>query len=213
MAASALRMQYVNLAHQSETAELGMWAFIASEIMFLGGLFAAYAFYRLLHEAGVEAAAAHTKLAIGSVNTAVLLSSSFVISWASLAARDGESRFAGNLIGAAAMLGMVFLALKGVEYAQEINEHLWPGRFFMLDTDEPRIGEVFYFLYWTFTGLHALHLLVGIGAAGFIATRARRGDYSPAYHTPVRVLTLYWHFVDLVWIFLFVLIYLPGRSL
>ena len=213
MAGPALQMQYADLAHQSETAELGMWGFIASEIMFLGGLFAAYAFYRLLHEGGIEEAARHTKLAIGSVNTAVLLSSSFVMSWASAAAKDGDGRFAGSLLRVAAALGGVFLALKGFEYAQELNEHLWPGPYFAIDTSDRSSGEVFYFLYWLLTGIHALHLLIGVGATGVIAYRARRGAYSPAYHTPVRVLSLYWHFVDLVWIFLFVIIYLPGRSL
>ncbi|HEX3953674.1 MAG TPA: cytochrome c oxidase subunit 3 [Stellaceae bacterium] len=212
MSESALEMQYVDLAHQSETAELGMWGFIATEVLFLGGLFAAYFIYRYLHAAGVAAAASHTKIVIGSINTAILLTSSVVMSWASLAARDGESRFSGRLMWIAAALGAAFLALKGVEYAQELGEHLWPGPHFALDTPEPRVGEVFYFMYWLMTGIHALHLLVGIGVIAFTARRAGRGEFSPEYHSPVRVVSLYWHFVDIVWIFLFVLIYLPGRS-
>src|ERR1700740_2509674 len=134
-------MQYVDLAHQSETAELGMWGFIATEVLFLGGLFAAYSFFRYLHPAGVAAAASHTKIVIGSVNTAVLLTSSFVMSWASLAARDGASRLGGRLMWVAAVLGMVFLCLKGIEYTEEIGEHLWPGPNFSLDIVEKRIGE------------------------------------------------------------------------
>ena len=90
---------------------------------------------------------------------------------------------------------------------------MWPGEDFSLAGTAPRIGEVFYFFYWLMTGIHALHLMVGIGAVAVVARRAYRGDFSRAYHTPVRVVILYWHFVDIVWIFLFALLYLPGRSL
>ncbi|HEX3862809.1 MAG TPA: cytochrome c oxidase subunit 3 [Stellaceae bacterium] len=213
MSVPVLEKQFVDLAHQSETAELGIWGFIATEVLFLGGLFAAYSVYRYLHPAGVAAAAAHTKIVIGSVNTAILLTSSFIMSWASLAASGGESRLAGRLMWIAAALGLTFIGLKGIEYAQEIGENLWPGAGFSLDTAEPKVGEVFYFLYWVMTGIHAAHLLVGVAALAIIGRRANSGAYSRAYHSPVRVVSLYWHFVDVVWIFLFVLIYLPGRSL
>jgi cytochrome c oxidase subunit III len=208
-----LEKQYVDLAHQSETAELGIWGFIATEVLFLGGLFAAYTVYRHLHPQAVAEAASHTKIVIGSVNTAVLLTSSFVMSWASLSAAGGASRLAGRLLWAAAGLGIVFIALKGYEYAQEIGEHLWPGPNFSLGTAEPKVGEVFYFLYWVMTGIHAAHLLVGIVVLALIGWRATHGAYSRAYHSPIRVASLYWHFVDVVWIFLFALIYLPGRGL
>lgn len=212
MSEDVLKKQFVDLAHQSETAELGIWAFIATEVLFLGGLFAAYSFFRYLHPVAVAAAASHTNLAIGAANTVVLLSSSFFMSWASLAASDGESRLAGGLMAVAAVLGIAFLGLKAVEYTEDLREHLRPGPGFSLPTPDPKIGEVFYFLYWLVTGIHALHLLVGIGAVLVIADRARRGVFTRAYHAPVRVVSLYWHFVDVVWIFLFVLIYLPGRG-
>lgn len=212
MSEHVLEKQFVDLAHQSETAELGIWGFIATEVLFLGGLFAAYSFYRYLHPEAIVEAARHTKIVIGSVNTGVLLTSSFFMSWASLAARDGKSRLLGWLMLIAAGLGVVFIALKGVEYGQEIGEHLWPGQHFSLEVAEPREAEVFYFIYWLLTGIHALHLMVGIGAIGVIARRALRGKFSAAYHSPVRVVSLYWHFVDIVWIFVFVLIYLPGRG-
>lgn len=213
MSDSVLQPQYVDLAHQSETAELGIWGFIATEVLFLGGLFAAYSFYRYLHPHGVAEAARHTKLVIGSANTVVLLTSSFLMSWASFAARAGQSRPCGRLMWGAAGLGVVFVILKGVEYTQEIGEHLWPGPSFVLQTNEPRVGEVFYCLYWLTTGIHALHLLVGIVVVAFVAWRANRGEFSLTYHAPVRVVSLYWHFVDIVWLFLFAVIYLPGRSL
>jgi cytochrome c oxidase subunit 3 len=213
MSTAPLQTQYVDLAHQSETAELGMWGFIATEVLFLGGLFTAYCFYRFLHPMGVEEAARHTKLVIGGINTLVLLTSSFIMSWASLAARDGASRLSGRLMLVVAGLGLLFLGLKALEYSQEIAEHLWPGASFALATTDPGAGQVFYFLYWLMTGVHAAHLLVGVLIVAAIARRAARGEFSRAYHAPVRVVSLYWHFVDIVWIFLFVLIYLPGRSL
>ena len=212
MSEHVLEKQFVDLAHQSETAELGIWGFIATEVLFLGGLFAAYSFFRYLHPQGVAAAAAHTNLPIGAANTAVLLTSSFFMSWASLAARDGASRLAGRAMFAAAGLGIVFLALKAIEYAEDIHEHLWPGPSFSLPTADPKAGEVFFFTYWLLTGIHALHLVVGVGAILVIAERARRGAFTHAYHSPVRVVSLYWHFVDIVWIFVFALIYLPGRG-
>jgi cytochrome c oxidase subunit 3 len=212
MSEQTLEKQFVDLAHQSETAELGIWGFIATEILFLGGLFAAYSVFRYLHPQAVAAAAAHTNLPIGAANTAVLLTSSFFMSWAALAARDGESGLASRLLFAAAALGIAFLALKAIEYAEDLHEHLWPGPGFSLPTADPKAGEVFFFIYWLLTGIHALHLLVGVGALIVIGRRAKSGAYSPAYHSPVRVVSLYWHFVDIVWIFLFALIYLPGRS-
>ncbi|HWD58471.1 MAG TPA: cytochrome c oxidase subunit 3 [Stellaceae bacterium] len=212
MSEHVLEKQFVDLAHQSETAELGIWGFIATEVLFLGGLFAAYGFFRYLHPAAIAQAAAHTDLKIGAANTALLLTSSFFMSWASLAARDGESRIVARVMFVAAALGVVFLGLKAIEYTDDIHEHLWPGPGFSLPTADPKAGEVFYFIYWLLTGIHALHLMAGIGAILVIANRARHGVFTRAYHAPVRVVSLYWHFVDIVWIFLFALIYLPGRG-
>ncbi|HEX5321264.1 MAG TPA: cytochrome c oxidase subunit 3 [Stellaceae bacterium] len=210
---TALGEQYPDLAHQGETAEYGMWGFIATEVLFLGGLFVAYTFYRYLHPLGVAEAAKHTKIVIGSANTAILLTSSFFMSWASVAARNGEGRLCARLMAVTAGLGALFIVLKGIEYGQEIGEHLWPGPSFRIDTAEPRVGEVFYFLYWVMTGIHALHLTIGVAAVAAIARRSAKGEFSRVYFAPVRVVSLYWHFVDVVWVFLFALIYLPGRGL
>lgn len=212
MSEHVLERQFVDLAHQSETAELGIWGFIATEVLFLGGLFVALGFFRYLHPLAVAAAAAHTDLKIGAANTAVLLTSSFFMSWASLATRDGENRIAARVMLVAAALGVVFLGLKAIEYTDDFHQHLWPGPGFSLPTPDPKAGEVFYFIYWLLTGIHALHLIVGIGAILVIANRAQRGVFTRAYYSPVRVLSLYWHFVDIVWIFVFAQIYLPGRG-
>jgi len=213
MSAGPLQMQYADLAQQRDTAELGIWAFLATEVLFLGGLFAAYSFYRYLHPYGVAEAARHTYIAIGATNSVILLASSFVMSWAALAVQGGAMRLGGRLMMLVAGLGVLFVVLKGVEYAGELSEHLWPGPSFAIATDEPRVGEVFYAMYWLLTGVHALHLMIGVIAVVVIGRRVLRGAFSRDYHVPVRVVSLYWHFVDVVWIFLFVIIYLPGRHL
>lgn len=172
----------------------------------------AYSFFRYLHPVGVAEAASHTNLTIGAANTAVLLTSSFFMSWASLEVREGESRAVGWLMFITAGLGIAFIVLKAAEYTEDLHEHLWPGESFVLPISDPKVGEVFFFLYWLLTGIHALHLLAGVIAILVIACRARHEAFSRAYHSPVRVVSLYWHFVDIVWIFLFALIYLPGRG-
>jgi cytochrome c oxidase subunit III len=212
MSERVLEKQFVDLTHQGETAELGIWGFIATEVLFLGALFMAYSVFRYLHPQAVAAAAAHTNLAIGAANSAVLLTSSFFMSWASLAAREGDSRHLSRGIFVAAGLGVAFLGLKALEYGEDLRQHLWPGPGFSLPIADPKAGEVFFFIYWLLTGLHALHLLVGVAALTAIGWRAGRGGYSRVYYSPVRVVSLYWHFVDIVWIFLFVVIYLPGRG-
>ena|SRR5579872_681826 len=210
MARSLPQRHYASPRYQAETAELGMWGFIATELLFLGALFAAYGFYRQLHEAGMAAAARHTNLLIGSANTAILLTSSFIVSWATASVRQNQPRFAARLLWVAASLGGIFLILKAIEYAQEVAAHRWPGPQFAHDTAQPLISEVFYSLYWLMTGVHAAHLLAGVIAFAVIAGRMSRQGAS--FITPVRVAGLYWHFVDLVWIFLFAMLYLPGRG-
>ena len=202
--------QFADLAQQDEAAQLGIWVFLATETLFFGVLLLGYAVLRHAYPDGFAEAGRDTKLLIGTVNTAVLLTSSATIAWAAHAAETGHRRLLVRLLATTAALGLVFLVLKGIEYAAEYNERLVPG----LNFDAARGGavELFYFLYFVLTGLHALHLSIGIGVICLIAVRARRGEFSPQYYTPVEVTALYWHFVDFVWIFLYPLIYLNGRS-
>jgi cytochrome c oxidase subunit 3 len=127
-------------------------------------------------------------------------------------ARLRESRFAALLLWAAALLGLVFLGLKGVEYSMEFHERLLPGLGFSFAGPQPQVAYLFFSFYFVVTGLHALHVAVGIAVLAIIGYRAHQRAYSDEYHSPITVAGLYWHFVDLVWIFLFALIYLPGRS-
>jgi cytochrome c oxidase subunit 3 len=204
--------QFADMRQQHDVAQLGMWVFLATEVLFFGGLIFAYCVYRSAYPAAFAEAARHTKIVIGTANTAILLTSSFLVAWAVAIVKLRQSRFAGALFWIAAFLGVVFLVLKGAEYTVEYNEHLLPGLNFSYPGAHARAVEMFFSFYIVATGLHAVHVVVGIAVLATIGMGARRRVYSDTYHSPATVAGLYWHFVDMVWIFLFALIYLPGRS-
>jgi cytochrome c oxidase subunit 3 len=172
----------------------------------------AYTWLRASYPEGVAEAGRHTKIVIGSVNTAVLLTSSLTMAWAVHAAEIGRRTALTRLLMVTALLGLLFLGLKGYEYHGEWTEHLVPGLNFHQDGPHARTIELFYFLYFLLTGIHGVHVTIGIALIALMAVRARRGAFSAGYYTPVEVTGLYWHFVDIVWIFLYPLIYLVGRS-
>jgi cytochrome c oxidase subunit 3 len=204
--------QFADLRQQEEVAHLGMWVFLSTEVLFFGGLLLLYYAYRVGYPTGFSEAARHTDIVIGTINTAVLLTSSFAVAWAVAAVRIDEGRLAALLLGVAALLGLVFLGLKGVEYLKEYHEHLVPGLNFRFDGAQADSVELFFVFYFVATGLHAVHLIIGIVALAVMAARAARCPMTPHRRNAVSVTGLYWHFVDAVWIFLFALIYLPGRS-
>jgi cytochrome c oxidase subunit 3 len=204
--------QFVDMRQQHDVAQLGMWVFLATEVLFFGGLILAYCVYRVGYPIGFAEAARHTRIIIGTANTAILLTSSFLVAWAVAAARLRESRFSALLVWSAGLLGLLFLGLKGVEYSIEYREHLLPGLGFAFSGPQSNAVHLFFSFYLVATGLHAVHVAIGIAILAIIGLRARRNAYSDTYHSPITVAGLYWHFVDLVWIFLFALIYLPGRS-
>ncbi|MGZ3183684.1 MAG: cytochrome c oxidase subunit 3 [Telluria sp.] len=201
------------LEQEELAAQFGMWVFLASELLFFGPLFLAYFYVRLHFGDAAGAASRHTDFALGTANTAILLTSSCAMALAGAYARDGRRRAAAWLLALTAALGMAFLAVKGYEYRQEYLEHLLPGAGFA-----PADGggaarvhgmELFFLLYFALTGLHALHLCAGIGICVWVAWRLRRSN-GGAQETEVA--GLYWHFVDLVWIFLYPMLYLVARS-
>jgi cytochrome c oxidase subunit III len=204
--------QYATLPQQHEAAQLGMWCFLATEVLFFGGLIVGYFVYRFGYPADFAEAGRHTKIVIGSANTAILLTSSFVVAWAVTAARLDLGRLAAALLVGATLLGALFLALKGYEYLEEFRERLVPTVNFHFDAAYARGALLFFIFYFVATGLHALHVAIGLIVLLAVAARARQGAYSLRYHAPITVAGLYWHFVDIVWVFLFALIYLPGRS-
>ena len=205
-----LAEQFEDMAQQSEASTLGMWTFLATEVLFFGGMFMGYIVYRHAYPQAFAEASRHAVVLYGTINTAILLTSSLTMA---LAVRAAQMERRKPLIGfllLTVLLGCAFLGVKGLEYHQDLVEHLWPGPHFT-----PALGpqaQIFWFLYWAMTGLHALHVTVGVVLICVMAGLARRGRFSAYYHTPVEVTGLYWHFVDIVWIFLYPLLYLVNRS-
>ena len=204
--------QFDNAEQQREAATLGMWVFLTTEVLFFGGLFIGYVIGRVLYPEAFAAASRHTDVVIGTVNTAVLLTSSLTMALAVRAARLDRRRLITVMLFATLVLGLAFLGLKAVEYTKDYHEQLVPALNFAVDEPrEPQI-KLFFVLYFLTTGLHAIHLTVGIGVIATLILMNLRGRFSKAYYTPVEISGLYWHFVDIVWIFLYPLLYLISRA-
>ena len=209
MTSDALRDPWTSLERQRESAVFGMWLFLGTEVLFFGATFAGYSVYRFLHPAALLAAARATNIYFGSINTFVLLTSSFVMAAGTLAAREGLFRFARICFPVTAGLGTLFLILKGFEYSDDLDKHLVPGPGFPL----PQSGaEIFWTFYWIMTLIHAAHLLIGIGAVLRLQIASREDPEWLKDSPSAEVTALYWHFVDVIWVVLFPLLYLPGRS-
>ncbi|MFN0152636.1 MAG: cytochrome c oxidase subunit 3 family protein [bacterium] len=203
--------QFEDMEQQKEASSLGMWVFLVTEIMFFGGLFMAYLLYRWSYPEAFAHASHHLNVTLGGINTAVLIGSSLTMALAVRAAQTGKRRALVGFLIVTILLGAAFLGVKAVEYHHKFEEHLFPGANFHLDAPDAMNQQMFFFIYFCMTGLHALHMIVGIGVLVVLTVLSSRGRYSPAYHGPVEVAGLYWHFVDIVWIFLFPLLYLIGR--
>jgi cytochrome c oxidase subunit III len=203
--------QFDDAAQQREAATIGMWLFIATEILFFGGMFLGYTAYRYAYPQAFAEASRHTLIAFGGTNTAVLLISSTAMAFAVRVARENRRRLLVSLLLLTASLGALFLVIKGFEYAREISEHLLPGSSFHIAAAEPSKAEMFFYIYWLMTGVHALHVTIGVVLITIFAARAWLTDAFANHDTPVELLGLYWHFVDIVWVFLFPLIYLVHR--
>jgi cytochrome c oxidase subunit 3 len=206
-APSYLQHHFHSAAQQQSSAKLGMWLFVAQEVLFFGGLFVAYAVVRYFHPDTVLAASKYLSVPLGGVNTLVLISSSLTMALAVRAAQTDDRRLLQLWLLATILLACAFMGIKAVEYAHKIHDGLLPGKYF---TAQGIAGspQIFFGIYFALTGLHALHVVVGIFVLGWMLSRARRGQFSASYYTPVENAGLYWHFVDLVWIFLFPLLYL-----
>jgi cytochrome c oxidase subunit 3 len=206
-----LREQFNSPEQQREASRLGIWAFIATEIMFFGGLFVGFIVYRHAFPHSFAAACRHTNLLCGTANTAILLTSSLTMALAVHAAERGARKPLVKYILLTLLLAAAFLVVKAVEYTQDFHEHLVPGPAFAMHGDAHE--ELFFYFYWAMTGLHALHVLIGMGVLSTVAVMAARGRFGAQYYNPVEVSGLYWHFVDIVWIYLYPLLYLIGRHL
>jgi cytochrome c oxidase subunit 3 len=207
-----LQHHFEDLGQQHEASTLGMWMFLTTEILFFGGFFAAYVIYRLMYYGAFRAGAHHQNWQVGAANTIVLIGSSLTMALAVWAAQTNKRRATVIFLLLTLLLGGVFVGVKAYEYNQHFHEGLFPGKAFTyVDHEHPELTkgvELFMVFYFGMTGLHALHMIVGAGLLIWMILRAARGDFGAEYYAPVEVMGLYWHFVDIVWIFLFPLLYL-----
>ena len=207
---AALGEQYEDVEQQHAAAELGMWLFLATELMLFGGLFTAYTVYRTVYPAGFAEGSRHLNLVLGGTNTAVLIVSSLTMAQAVHSAKLGQRRALVGFLVATALIGGLFMAIKGAEYYQHFTEGTVPRLAWRYTGPYPGAVELFFFAYFAMTGLHALHLTIGIGVVSITAFLAGRGGFPPGHHAPIEMVGLYWHFIDIIWIFLLPLLYLFG---
>ena len=207
-----LQHHFDNMEQQAEASTLGMWTFLVTEIMFFGGLFMAYLVYRWQSPLGFQEASHHLNIYWGAANTAILIVSSLTMALAVRAAQTSQPvRTQVTWLLATMGFGAAFLGIKAIEYTDKFRDHIVPGANFQWEGLYPKPAEQFYSLYFAMTGLHALHMVIGLGIMAVITWMASRKTFDSEYYTPVEVAGLYWHFVDIVWIFLFPLLYLIGR--
>jgi cytochrome c oxidase subunit 3 len=206
-----LRHHFDDMGQQHEAATLGMWLFLATEVLFFGGLFAAYLLYRMWYPTTFGEASRELDILLGAINTAVLIASSLTMALAVRAAGTDQRGATMIFLVLTMVLGTVFLGIKAVEYAHKFTEHHVPGPGFQFHGPAPERAQLFFSLYFGMTGLHALHMVIGIGIMLVMLYKTWRGEFSSRWSTPIEVSGLYWHFVDIIWIFLFPLLYLVDR--
>jgi cytochrome c oxidase subunit 3 len=231
----SLQHHFENMEQQREAGTIGMWVFLVTEIMFFGGMFLAYTIYRWLFPASFASASNHLDITLGTVNTAVLIVSSFTMALAVYNTQIGKQRNQVICLVLTLLLGLTFLGIKGVEYHDKYEDSLVPGhlipsrpfgpavqeegqpadphKLHLLPGATVRQVEMFYWIYFAMTGMHALHMIIGAGLLIVLIYLSLKGRFDPEYHSPVEIVGLYWHFVDIIWIFLFPLLYLLGRHL
>ena len=216
----ALLHHFATEQQQKDAASLGMWVFLATEIMFFGGMFCAYLVYRYWYFGDFGAGSQSLSVILGGTNTAVLICSSLTVALEVRAAQLGQQKVIVTCLILTMILGCVFLGIKGVEYHDKFVEHHVPGASFHFPGHIPahpdvpinqQHAQIFFSLYFIMTGLHALHMIVGVGLFAYITYYALHKRYGPHYYTPVEIAGLYWHFVDIIWIYLFPLLYLIDR--
>ena len=231
-----------DMEQQKEASTFGMWVFLLTEIMMFGGVFVAYMIYRIKYYDAFVAGSSSINVVWGFVNTLVLIISSLTMALAVSAAQRGVKRQQQIFIVLTMILGLVFLGVKAIEYTKKYEEHHIPGGVFgkfdavnnydptgkeknirdeLIEKENKTVEDatqtarntvIFFSFYFAMTGLHALHMVIGLILMTWLLMRVSRGEFGPQYYTPVELSGLYWHFVDIVWIFLFPLLYLINRT-
>jgi cytochrome c oxidase subunit 3 len=208
-----LRHHFDDTEQQFQSSALGMWVFLVTEVMFFGGMFGGYTIYRNLYPDAFASTSHFMNVTIGAINTGVLIFSSFTMVLAVRSAQLGQKKLLITFLVLTLILGCVFLGLKYLEYHEKWVDHHIPGPGFQYA--DPRYihqAQILFFLYFAMTGMHAIHMIVGAGLLAALILMAARNRFSAVWYTPVEMIGLYWHFVDIVWIFLFPLLYLIGHS-
>jgi len=207
--------QFETMDQQRESASLGMWVFLVTEVLFFGGMFMTYTLNRSTYPGIFAEASRSIRLSLGAINTVVLIGSSLTMAMAVWASQAGKKKLIPLFLIGTLALGTVFLGIKAVEYHDKYVEHHIPGLNFSFepnaDVATNAHAQLFFSLYFAMTGLHALHMIIGAGLLLWLLRESLRGRFTPQYNTPVELVGLYWHFVDIVWIFLFPLLYLIDR--
>ncbi len=202
------------MEQQFSSAQLGMWAFLLTEIMFFGGMFGAYTVYRSMYPGAFQSTTHYMNVTLGMANTLVLIASSLTMALAVRSAQVDNQKMLRIMIVLTLFFGFVFLGIKGYEYHEKWVEHLIPGPHFEYNVPNyAHQAQILFFLYFAMTGTHALHMVIGAGLLTYLLIKSYKGSFSSHYYTPVEIIGLYWHFVDIVWIFLFPLLYLIGAHL
>lgn len=200
------------MEQQRDATTLGMWAFLLQELMFFGGLFMAYMLYRALYPAAWSEGSNQLDIVLGGVNTVVLISSSVTMAMAVYASQTGKQKMLFNMMLFTLILGFVFMGIKYVEYSHKFHEGLFPGLglwdYHGANPERAEQVQMYFMVYFAMTGMHALHMVIGAGILLWLMMRAKKGQFGPEYSGPIELFGLYWHFVDIVWIFLFPLLYL-----
>lgn len=214
----ALQHHFDSMEQQRDATTLGMWLFLVQEIMFFGGLFTVYLVYRLKYFSAFAAGSNTLDIRWGAINTSLLIGSSLTMALAVHAAQTGRRKLLVLFLGFTMLLGAGFLGVKAAEYHEKFESHHVPGPSFQLDAHDKRFQgvdpsnvQLFFSLYFAMTGMHALHMVVGLGILSVLLVKSWKGRFTPEYNTPVELTGLYWHFVDIVWIYLFPLLYLVDR--
>jgi cytochrome c oxidase subunit 3 len=206
----ALQHHFADMEQQRESAKLGMWLFLITELLLFGGLFGFYTFYRASNPEIFYNAHSTLDVKFGALYTVVLILSSITFALAIYHIRENKRKQTLMLLGATVLFGVIFLAVKGFEWAHHIHLGQLPGKYYTFTGIQGTNPHIFYSAYYMMTGLHSLHVLGGLAVILWLMVRTRRGDFSSYYFVPLEMTGLYWHLVDMIWIYLFPLFYLVG---
>ncbi len=207
-AASPLAAHFGDLEKQGHAVRMGMWLFLGTEVLLFGGLFVGYSMYRYLFHQSFAEASRHLDTLMGAFDTVILLTSSLFAVLSLHYLRAGKMKLVVVMLLLTMAMGVAFLVAHGYEYWTEYHEGALPGRYYHFEKVTLPGANIFFSLYFLMTGLHSLHVIAGVSILGYMVQRALRGQLSPAYDVPLEVATLYWHLIDVIWIFLYPLLYL-----